>query len=78
MLKQAHDICEENDIPFSVLTPLIDETVSKIKTITPDQAQTGPAVRHDHRTIEIHKKLLEGSYLKLYELITDDIERTYK
>lgn len=78
MLKQAHDLCEENDIPFSVLTPLIDETVSKIKTITPDQAQTGPAIRHDHRTIEIHKKLLEGSYLKLYELITDDIERTYK
>lgn len=77
MLKQAYDICEENDIPFSVLSPLIDETVSKLKTVRPSQAQTGPAIRHDHKTIEIHKNLLEGNYLKLYELITADIVETY-
>lgn len=78
MLKQAYDICEENDIPFEVLSPLIKETIEKIKTVTPAQAQTGPAVRHDEKTIKIHKDLLEGSHLELYELITKDIERTYK
>ena len=78
MLKQAHDICETNDIPFSVLSPLIQETIDKLKTVSPAKAQTGPAIRRDMKTIKIHKDLLEGNSLKLYDLITKDMLETYK
>ena len=78
MLKQSYDICKENDIPFEVLYPLIDETVAKIKAMSPAKAQTGPAIRKDNKTIEIHQNLLDGVHLELYKLISDDIERTYK
>ncbi len=76
MFKHAWDICKANDIPFEVLTPLIEETVRKINETSPANAQTGPAVRHDHKTIKIHEELLEGSSKELYKQITEDIMRS--
>ncbi len=67
-------ILEEEKLPFTLLEPLIRETAAKIETISPYQAQTGPAKRNDKKTIEKHLKLLaESPYRDLYELFTHSL-----
>lgn len=67
------EICSENEIPFEILHPLILETATKINTISPELAQTGPAKRNDFKTIEKHQKELKEENLKIYKLLTKSI-----
>ena len=58
MLTLAASICNEHQLPFEILKPLILETFSKAILSGPRESQTGPAVRGDQKTIEKHLKLL--------------------
>jgi len=72
------EILNEEDLPFDLLKPLIAETASKIKTLSPEEAQTGPAKRNDKKTIEKHLHLLADSpHEKLYELFTEQLNQKY-
>ncbi len=55
----AHRLLAEDDIPFDVLLPLIDETALKVHSLTPHEAQTGPAVREDEVVMNNHMQALE-------------------
>ena len=69
------EICDENNIPFDILKPLISETASKIMHLDPKKAQTGPAIRGDQNTIDAHLKFLENSdYKNIYSLLTQSIQ----
>jgi predicted short-subunit dehydrogenase-like oxidoreductase (DUF2520 family) len=71
----GNEICEVNKIPFEILYPLIQETADKIKTLSPLQAQTGPAKRNDQKTIEKHLSFLEDENKKrIYQLLTQSIQ----
>ena len=70
----AHDICEDHGVPFNILQPLIQETSQKIKNLTPNEAQTGPAKRKDAETIKNHLNLLSESHQELYLKITQSIQ----
>ena len=74
MYKIGHEICSKNEVPFEILYPLIEETASKIKTISPKEAQTGPAVRNDKKTIKKHVNLLTEQQQKIYKLLTKSIQ----
>jgi predicted short-subunit dehydrogenase-like oxidoreductase (DUF2520 family) len=75
LLAKAHQICEENHIPFSVLHPLILETARKATEGNPKDQQTGPAKRGDTVTIEKHLDQLTDSKLQaLYKLLTQSIQ----
>ena len=75
----GNQICQENNIPFEVLHPLIQETAQKIKELSPSEAQTGPALRNDSKTIEKHLAFLENeNYQKIYELLTQSIQNVKK
>ncbi|MFT4645289.1 MAG: putative short-subunit dehydrogenase-like oxidoreductase (DUF2520 family) [Polaribacter sp.] len=74
LYKIGNDICEEHQVPFEILHPLIHETSEKIKTLSPEKAQTGPAIRHDDKTIENHLELLEKKQQTIYKLITQSIK----
>lgn len=70
----GEEILEENDIPFEILIPLIQETGRKIETLNPALAQTGPAKRNDQKTIEKHLNLLQNkSHRSLYSMLTKQI-----
>lgn len=71
----AHELLSENKISFEIIRPLLEKTSNKIKTESPLNAQTGPAVRNDRKVIESHLKYLENheDYRKIYELMTDNI-----
>lgn len=71
----ANDICEENNIDFSILKPLIAETIEKIITIGPKKSQTGPAKRNDMEIIKKHLEFLKEDQNKknIYSIITNSI-----
>ncbi len=71
---QGEAICKENNIDFSILKPLLLETAIKIKTVSPKEAQTGPAKRHDTVTINNHIQFLSDENQKeIYKLLTQSI-----
>ena len=74
MYKIGNDICNEHHVPFEILQPLIKETASKIKTLSPEKAQTGPAVRNDKKTIKNHLDLLNKKQQQIYKIITKSIQ----
>jgi len=71
----ANDICTENQIPFETLKPLIKETVQKIMNLSPEEAQTGPAIRNDQKTIAAHQAFLKNeNQLNIYNILTQSIQ----
>jgi predicted short-subunit dehydrogenase-like oxidoreductase (DUF2520 family) len=79
MYQIGNALCEENNVPFAILQPLIEETANKIKTLTPTEAQTGPAIRNDEPTIQKHLEALENPiYKELYHKITLSIQNVKK
>jgi len=70
----ANEICQEKNIPFEILMPLIQETSQKIKTLSPKDAQTGPAKRQDKKTILRHLESINDPIRKeIYTLLTNSI-----
>ena len=73
----ADSILSENGIPFSVMLPLIDETMAKIHQCPPMQAQTGPAVRNDLNIIRQHIEQLKSNghndFAEIYEILSNSI-----
>ncbi len=68
-------ICSDNSIPFTILKPLLKETAAKLDYLTPFEAQTGPAVRQDTKTIEKHLDFLTDSLTKtIYQNLTQSIQ----
>lgn len=67
-------ILGEEGIPFETLLPLIDETAAKVHVLSPQDAQTGPAVRYDENIINKHIELIDNPTLKtIYTLISESI-----
>jgi predicted short-subunit dehydrogenase-like oxidoreductase (DUF2520 family) len=74
LYKIGNDICAKNNVPFEILQPLIQETASKIKHLSPKKAQTGPAIRKDQKTIKNHLNLLDQHQQKIYKILTKSIQ----
>lgn len=71
----GEQLCREHGVDFDILKPLIRETADKVMTLAPADAQTGPARRHDQKTLAAHRDLLGDSPRgKLYELLTQSIQ----
>ena len=72
----AENYCKSEGIEFKELLPLIEETVSRLKDISPSMTQTGPGIRHDKETIQKHLALLEShpQLKKVYEFLTASIQ----
>ena len=76
----AHHLLKEDGIPFDVLLPLIDETASKVHTLAPRDAQTGPAVRGDEAVMQSHLDALTGDeeLREIYAKISNYIKKRNK
>lgn len=80
MYAVASELLEEKDIPFDIIRPLIAETASKIKNMTPRAAQTGPAIRLDKNVLLEHQSMLNSQtkLKKLYAQISENINEYHK
>lgn len=79
MYTQAASICENTNIDFQLMLPLINNTIEKLKYNTPNNLQTGPAIRNDFLTIEKHLEHLKNTQQKeLYRTLTKAIQTHYE
>lgn len=71
----ADDLLKENGMDYTVMLPLIDQTVRKLHELSPREAQTGPAARHDMSVIERQRGMLSphADFQAIYDRITDFI-----
>lgn len=72
----AGRLLEEEGIEREVLLPLTDETAAKVHTMTPQEAQTGPAIRYDQNVINKHLAMLADTDIRtIYQLISQSIHK---
>lgn len=76
----SEDLVNEQGLDFRYLLPLIEETAGKVKTLSPHQAQTGPAVRFDRAVIDKHLSALKEhpDWQMLYETLSKGIFNSKK
>ncbi|OYU54707.1 MAG: hypothetical protein CFE25_14775 [Chitinophagaceae bacterium BSSC1] len=72
----ASDYCERNNLDFSLLYSIIDQTATGIKAVDPATTQAGPAFRGDLGTMEKHLELLkhEPALLAFYRAFSKSIQ----
>ena len=75
MYTMAAELLQNTHIPFSALLPLIDETSAKIHTLSPRDAQTGPARRGDENVMKHHMSLLSEEQRTLYQCLSSEIRK---
>lgn len=74
LYQMGQKICEEHNLSFELLQPLIIETAQKITQLSPKEAQTGPAKRNDTTTINAHLHFLtDANQKEMYQLLTKSI-----
>lgn len=73
----AEQLLADEGVPFRVMLPLVRETARKVETMSPKDAQTGPAIRGDRKVIDEHLALLKDNpeFAELYRLISTDINK---
>jgi predicted short-subunit dehydrogenase-like oxidoreductase (DUF2520 family) len=76
----AENYCRTEGVDFLLLLPLIEETAKRLRESSPQEMQTGPAVRHDDDTIRRHLELLQRTpeLKELYSLMTDSISKFHR
>jgi len=80
MLTAGTEVAAYAGLSTGIFEPLIRETIVKALDNGPEYSQTGPAIRNDLNTIEMHLELLSFSpeLQNLYREITDSIIKHYK
>lgn len=74
----AQETLESHNIDFSILRPLAEMTVKKMDYGNLWAQQTGPARRHDQKTLDAQRRLLANNLqmLQLYDLMTKIIQKS--
>src|SRR5690606_14603239 len=75
LLRISEDIMNRQGLDYEMLKPLIIEQVSKSLQIGAKSSQTGPAVRGDINTLDLHYQFLNynDNIAEIYKLISQDI-----
>ena len=74
----SSQIVQQTGFDFSVLSPLILETVQKaLVSGNPKEVQTGPAFRNDLKVMQKHLELLASrpEWQEIYSILSDDIRK---
>lgn len=73
------DILEKHHIPFQVMLPLIEGMTKKLYNLSPQKAQTGPAVRHDHNVMQQQEQALlddqRQDLAHIYNILSTSIQK---
>lgn len=80
LMAVSEQVCHKQQVPFSLLFPIVSQTAERIRNASPKVLQTGPARRGDGVTIEKHLELLAQNpdWQELYKAITTSIDKMYR
>jgi predicted short-subunit dehydrogenase-like oxidoreductase (DUF2520 family) len=80
MLTISKEIMSNKGLDFNLLTPLIEETLSKSLKLGPENAQTGPAKRGDLEILDKHYAALANSedIAEIYRIVSQNIIDYYQ
>ena len=80
MYHAAYDILSHSGFNFGILKPLIMETARKVLEMSPHEAQTGPASRHDKNILCIHQLTLQDQpeWQKIYTFVSESIYQHFQ
>lgn len=77
MMAISQQILSDSGIDRNIITPLVEETIEKLKSLPAKEAQTGPAVRNDFSTMNAHLELLKkmgmGKEAEIYNAVSNYI-----
>ena len=74
MYQIADKLLKENDLPFEILLPVLRQTVEKVSTMSPAEAQTGPAVRRDGNVMRAQLAELDDErFREIYRMMSEVI-----
>lgn len=78
MYRLSQQIVEKYGLDFEILRPLIMETAVKVQNASPQDVQTGPAIRNDKQTISRHEDLLQKTphLQEIYRILSNSIKKT--
>jgi predicted short-subunit dehydrogenase-like oxidoreductase (DUF2520 family) len=78
LIGKAAVFLEGKSIDYHILQPLVEATIRKAFTKHPFDVQTGPAIRNDVSTMDMHETLLKEDVLlqKIYRDISESIRKT--
>lgn len=67
------------NLPFTALLPLIEQTANRLRDYAPEDMQTGPALRGDFNIIQEHLNMLEDfpDWKEMYEDMSNRIFREF-
>lgn len=78
MLLASEEITEKQHLNFSLLQPLIHQTVQKLGHGSHFKQQTGPARRGDKGTLNLHRNLIDDTVMRdMYDAISAFIARKF-
>ncbi len=77
MWMQADELRRQQNLDITYLKPLLDETLRKLDSCSPAQAQTGPARRGDKQIIDKHLETLSTAHADIYRFLSDHILREF-
>lgn len=74
----ADEILKGDGMDYRMLLPLLRQTVKKLETLSPAEAQTGPAARLDFKIMNRHIEMLQDRPVlrEIYEDLSADIIRS--
>jgi predicted short-subunit dehydrogenase-like oxidoreductase (DUF2520 family) len=76
----AKKIMEKHGIDFDLLEPVTLITMQKIFSIGPEAGQTGPAIRDDNETMDLHLEMMDKDedLLEIYSMMSKHIRKLGK
>lgn len=70
----ADELLQKEGFSLELLMPLMEQTLEKLKTMSPEEAQTGPAARHDTVVMGQQMMALDDERMRaIYAAISDYI-----
>jgi len=79
MFSIAENILNKSDIEFSILLPLIQQTIKKLEKNKAKNVQTGPAIRKDTDILQDHLTNIQDRNIReIYQKISEDIIKEHE
>lgn len=80
LIALSKNYCARESLDFSLLQPIMKETFDRLKSLSPDELQTGPAIRGDAITMQKHQDLLRPypDMEQIYRLLSESIASYYQ